>query len=219
MAAARDRLGLDPAQDLRKRRPLGRRTPQAGIMSAHRDSGQRPGSILRTRRLRLRQRCAPSWAGPLFVVVVVATLVVGYRLAATLALSSRTTDAEIEPVWCLSSGQRRLRGGGGRQSRVLAVYNLICILGLMDFTWSERKRRLNLSKHGFDFAAAVRVFAGPTLTVEDARDYDGEQRFNTTGFLGTAIVTICHTETADTVHIVSMRKAESHEIDTRARYL
>jgi len=32
----------------------------------------------------------------LFVVVAVATLVVGYRLAATLALSPRTTDAEID---------------------------------------------------------------------------------------------------------------------------
>ncbi|MDR2213351.1 MAG: BrnT family toxin [Pseudomonadales bacterium] len=34
----------------------------------------------------------------------------------------------------------------------------------------------------------------PTMTVEDAGDYD-EQRFNTTGFLDTAIVTICHTKT------------------------
>lgn len=64
-----------------------------------------------------------------------------------------------------------------------------------------------------------RVFNGPTITVEDSRDYYGEQRFNTTGFFGTTIVTICHTETEDKIHVISMRKAESHEIDTLSHYL
>jgi uncharacterized DUF497 family protein len=63
------------------------------------------------------------------------------------------------------------------------------------------------------------VFAGPTLTLEDVRDYGGEQRFNTTSFLGTAIVTLSHTETDDEIHVISMRKAEPHEIETLARYL
>jgi uncharacterized protein len=76
-----------------------------------------------------------------------------------------------------------------------------------------------LLKHGFDFAQAELVFHGPTMTLEDARDYQGEQRFNTTGFLGITIVTICHTETEDDIHVISMRKAEPHEIDTLSRYL
>ena len=76
-----------------------------------------------------------------------------------------------------------------------------------------------MKKHGFDFAHAEKVFNGPTFTVEDARDYGGEQRFNSTGCLGTAIVTICHTETDDEIHIISMRKAEPHEIETLSRYL
>jgi len=88
----------------------------------------------------------------------------------------------------------------------------------MEFTWREPKRQTNLAKHGYDFADAHQVFAGPTMTVEDARNY-GEQRFNTTGFLGTAIVTITHTETDDEIHVISMRKAERHEIETLARYL
>jgi len=88
------------------------------------------------------------------------------------------------------------------------------------FTWHEPKRRSNLKKHGFDFADAEEVFTGPTLTEEDdARDYDGEQRFNTTGFLGTQIVTICHTETASEIHVISMRKADLHEIETLSKYL
>ncbi len=89
----------------------------------------------------------------------------------------------------------------------------------MDFTWKATKRTSNLKKHGFDFADAEQVFNGPTITEEDVRDYDGEQRFNSTGFLGTAIVTISHTETESEIHIISMRKAEPHEIDTLSRYL
>ena len=89
----------------------------------------------------------------------------------------------------------------------------------MKFTWHEPKRKANLKKHGLDFADAEGVFNGPTITEEDPRDYHGEQRFNSTGFLGETIVTICHTETGDEIHIISMRKAESHEIDTLSRYL
>lgn len=89
----------------------------------------------------------------------------------------------------------------------------------MVFTWRESKRKSNLKKHGFDFADAEKVFGGPTLTVEDERDYDGERRFNTTGFIGTAIVTLCHTESGSEIHVISMRKAEPHEIDTLSRYL
>ena len=89
----------------------------------------------------------------------------------------------------------------------------------MNFTWQESKRKTNLKKHGFDFADAEQVFKGPTFTAEDTRDYHGEQRFNSTGFLGTVIVTISHTETEDKIHIISMRKAKLHEIDTLSHYI
>ncbi len=89
----------------------------------------------------------------------------------------------------------------------------------MNFTWQESKRKTNLKKHGFDFADAEQVFSGPTITEEDTRDHDGEQRFNTTGFLDATLVTICHTETDIEIHIISMRKAELNEIDTLSRYL
>ena len=89
----------------------------------------------------------------------------------------------------------------------------------MKFTWTVAKRAANLKKHGFDFAHAEQVFNGPTFTVEDTRGYGGEQRFNSTGFLDTAIVTICHTESEDEIHIISMRKAELHEIETLSRYI
>lgn len=89
----------------------------------------------------------------------------------------------------------------------------------MKFTWLESKRKSNLKKHGFDFADAEQMFCGPTITEEDVRDYNGEQRFNSTGFIGATIVTITHTEAESEIHIISMRKAEHHEIDTFSRYL
>jgi len=56
------------------------------------------------------------------------------------------------------------------------------------------------------------------MTVEDTRDY-GEQRFNTTGFLRDVLVTICHTETGHEIRIISIRKAEPHEIEHLFQYL
>ena len=80
-------------------------------------------------------------------------------------------------------------------------------------------RPADQKKHGFDFSDAEQVFNGPTFTVEDAREYDFEQRFNSTGFLGMVIVSICHPETESEIHIISMRKADPHEIEILSRYL
>ncbi len=55
------------------------------------------------------------------------------------------------------------------------------------------------------------MFAGPTMTDEDRRNYQGEQRFNTMGLLGVRVVVMTHTETEDQIHIISMREAENHE--------
>jgi len=89
----------------------------------------------------------------------------------------------------------------------------------MKFTWRESRRATNLKKNGFYFVDAEQVFSGPAFTVEDARDYNGEQRFNTTRFLATDIVTICHTQTDDEIHMIAMRTAEPHEIEILSRYL
>ncbi len=79
----------------------------------------------------------------------------------------------------------------------------------MNFTWIPVKRAANLIKHGLDFAEAERVFAGHTLTRPDARFAYSEARFSTMGLLGVEV--IAHTETDDSIHIISMRKAERHE--------
>ena len=84
----------------------------------------------------------------------------------------------------------------------------------MRFSWSERKRAVNLKEHGLDFVDAARVFEGLTFTYEDDRFAYGEQRFITLGLLAGVPVSIAHTETDDEIRIISFRKATSREART-----
>jgi uncharacterized protein len=81
----------------------------------------------------------------------------------------------------------------------------------MRFTWSERKRAINLREHGLDFVDAPRVFEGLTFTYEDDRFDYGEPRFVTLGLLAGVPVSIAHTESADEIRIISFRKATGRE--------
>lgn len=81
----------------------------------------------------------------------------------------------------------------------------------MRFTWSERKRAINLKDHGLDFVDSPRVFEGATYTFEDDRFDYGEQRFETLGLLAGVPVSIVHTETEDEIRIISFRKATKRE--------
>ena len=81
----------------------------------------------------------------------------------------------------------------------------------MRFTWSERKRAVNLREHGLDFIDAPRVFEGLTFTYEDDRLAYGEQRFITLGLLAGVPVSVAHTESEDEIRIISFRKATGRE--------
>ena len=81
----------------------------------------------------------------------------------------------------------------------------------MRFTWSERKRAVNLREHGLDFLDAPRVFEGLTFTYEDDRVAYGEQRFITLGLLAGVPVSVAHTESDDEIRIISFRKATGRE--------
>ena len=83
----------------------------------------------------------------------------------------------------------------------------------MIFTWDESKRRANIAKHGLDFADAERVFAGPMVLFEDDRADYGEQRMVGIGLLDNLVVLIIHVENDQTIHIISMRRADSNETD------
>ena len=81
----------------------------------------------------------------------------------------------------------------------------------MRFTWSERKRSINLKEHGLDFVDAPRVFEGLSYTYEDDRFAYGEQRFVTLGLLAGVPVSIAHTEADDEIRVISFRKATARE--------
>jgi uncharacterized DUF497 family protein len=79
-------------------------------------------------------------------------------------------------------------------------------------TYDEAKRRINLLQHGLDFVGCEAIFDGPVVSWEDKRLDYGEQRTNALGFLNGIVVHLTYTERGDNLHIISLRKAEKHEI-------
>jgi uncharacterized DUF497 family protein len=83
----------------------------------------------------------------------------------------------------------------------------------MRYIWDEAKRKANLKKHGLDFADAEKVFVGPMVLFEDSRENYSEQRMIGIGLLDCLVVLIVHVEADETIRIISMRKADTDEID------
>jgi uncharacterized protein len=57
----------------------------------------------------------------------------------------------------------------------------------------------------------------PFFKREDAREAYGEQRINLLGWLDGVVVHMTYTERGDEPHIISLRKAEKHEIRRYAK--
>ncbi|PSN16170.1 hypothetical protein C7293_03890 [filamentous cyanobacterium CCT1] len=90
----------------------------------------------------------------------------------------------------------------------------------MEFEWDERKNEANVDKHGFDFADADRIFDLPLLVDPDERDDYGEDRWIGIGLLDGRVIVVVFTEPADnTIRIISLRKALSHERRRYEQYL
>ncbi len=84
-------------------------------------------------------------------------------------------------------------------------------------TWDETKRQRNLREHGLDFVGCEAVFEAPIVTWEDLREAYGEHRTNVLGFLDGMIVHMTYTERGEEPHIISLRKAEKHEVRRYAK--
>jgi uncharacterized protein len=84
----------------------------------------------------------------------------------------------------------------------------------MQFEWDENKRLANLQRHGIDFADVWQVFEHATYTIIDDRFDYGELRFFTIGLLNGRVVAIAHTENADVIRIISVRKANKNDQET-----
>jgi len=90
----------------------------------------------------------------------------------------------------------------------------------MKFEWDERKNQSNLAKHGFDFADACYIFNYPMLVEFDERGDYGEDRWIAIELLSGRVVVVIYTEPdAETIRIISLRKALSHERRRYEQYL
>ena len=86
-------------------------------------------------------------------------------------------------------------------------------------TYDETKRKINIKDHGLDFVGCEAIFSGPVVSWEDDREHYGEQRINTLGFLSGVVVHMTYTERPTDLHVISLRKAEKHEIKFFAKRL
>ena len=82
----------------------------------------------------------------------------------------------------------------------------------MIFEWDEAKNRLNIRKHGFDFADAEEMFRGVLIVEPDTREDYGEKRWRGLGVTGGCTTAVIFTESAPgTIRIISLRRAHREE--------
>ena len=80
----------------------------------------------------------------------------------------------------------------------------------MRFEWDERKRGVNLEKHGLDFVDTIEVFEAPYVVVPSS--YEGEEeRFLAVGLLKGRFVTVVYTTRKEAIRIISFRRARHEE--------
>ncbi len=81
----------------------------------------------------------------------------------------------------------------------------------MRFEWDDEKRIANVEKHVVDFNDAPELFTGLFLTLEDALQDYGEQRFVAFGRVEKRLMVLAFTKRKGAIRIISMRKANERE--------
>ena len=79
------------------------------------------------------------------------------------------------------------------------------------FSWDPRKNRTNIAKHHISFSRAAKIFDGPRLEKEDTRRDYGEKRMLALGRSDGRILRVVYTRRNACIHIISARKANTHE--------
>lgn len=84
----------------------------------------------------------------------------------------------------------------------------------MIYTWDEKKRTINLNKHGIDFVDAAEIFSDPNRieTVDSRKDY-GEERLQTIGYAMPGLLFVVYTlrDSSTNRRLISARKASAKE--------
>ncbi len=83
----------------------------------------------------------------------------------------------------------------------------------MRYEWDDAKRGINLAKHGIDFAA-IEDFGWKDATIfEDRRKDYNEKRMVAYGYIKGRLVVVVYTESKDAHRIISLRKANTREVN------
>jgi uncharacterized DUF497 family protein len=84
---------------------------------------------------------------------------------------------------------------------------------LLRFDWDSDKAASNEKKHGVAFSEAATAFGDPlSITIPDPEPSTGEARFILLGLpFRDRLVVVAHTETADSIRIISARPATRSE--------
>jgi uncharacterized DUF497 family protein len=87
---------------------------------------------------------------------------------------------------------------------------------MTQFSWDQKKDRVNRRKHGVSFEAATRVFRDPFVMFEQDREVDGEPRWRAIGKAGeTVLLLVAHAYEEDdgeeAIRIISARQATARE--------
>jgi uncharacterized DUF497 family protein len=84
----------------------------------------------------------------------------------------------------------------------------------VEFTWNQRKNRVNKRKHGVSFETAIQVFDDPYHLTRQDREVDGKPRWQTIGMVREVhVLLVAHAadEDEEVIHIISARKATRRE--------
>lgn len=81
----------------------------------------------------------------------------------------------------------------------------------MEMEWDEEKRKRTLEERALDFADLASYNWAAALDRADPRDYPGEERRVSIGYLGDRLVVIAYTFRGDRLRVISLRKANARE--------
>jgi len=81
----------------------------------------------------------------------------------------------------------------------------------MQYEWEDKKRLINLAKHGIDFTGLSSFDWDTALEIVDDRIDYGEIRTNAIGFLRERLVVLTYTAREGRIRVITLRKATRKE--------
>jgi len=81
----------------------------------------------------------------------------------------------------------------------------------MQYEWDEKKRVANLARHNVDFSTAADFEWNTALETIDKRFDYAEERWVALGYIGKRLHVLIYTFRAETIRLISLRRANKRE--------